>query len=51
MTMSMPEIERSLKQLHLSGVRDTLETRVLQAQAANQPFLETFSIILQDELD
>ena len=51
MTMSMPEIERSLKQLHLSGVRDTLETRVLQAQAANQPFLETFSMILQDELD
>lgn len=51
MTMSMPEIERSLKQLHLSGVRDTLETRLLQAQAANQPFLETFSIILQDELD
>lgn len=51
MTMSLPEIERSLQQLHLSGVRDTLETRVLQAQAANQPFLETFSIILQDELD
>lgn len=51
MTMSMPEIERSLKQLHLSGVRDTLETRILQAQAANRPFLETFSIILQDELD
>jgi DNA replication protein DnaC len=28
-----------------------LETRVLQAQVANQAFLETFSLILQDELD
>ena len=51
MSMSMPEIERALKQLRLSGVRATLETRVLQAQSANQAFLETFSLILQDELD
>jgi len=51
MTMTMPEIERCLQQLRLSGVRDTLQTRVLQAQGANQPFLETFSLILQDELD
>ncbi|MHC2559874.1 DNA replication protein DnaC [Bradyrhizobium liaoningense] len=49
--MTMPEIERCLRQLRLSGVRDTLQTRVLQAQGANQPFLETFSLILQDELD
>ena len=48
--MTMPEIERCLRQLRLSGVRDTLQTRVLQAQGANQPFLETFSLILQDEL-
>ena len=47
MTMTMPEIERCLQQLRLSGVRDTLQTRVLQAQGANQPFLETFSLILQ----
>ncbi|BAR53214.1 hypothetical protein NK6_22 [Bradyrhizobium diazoefficiens] len=39
--MTMPEIERCLRQLRLSGVRDTLQTRVLQAQGANQPFLET----------
>ena len=51
MSMTMPEIERALKQLRLSGVRATLETRVLQAQSANQAFLETFSLILQDELD
>jgi DNA replication protein DnaC len=51
MTMTLPEIDRCLRQLRLSGVRDTLETRILQAQGANQPFLETFSLILQDELD
>ena len=26
-------------------------TRILQAQATGQPFLETFSLVLQDELD
>ena len=51
MTMSMNEIERALRDLRLSGVRATLDTRVLQAQASQQPFLETFSLILQDELD
>lgn len=44
-------MERTLRQLRLSGVRATLETRVLQAQTSNQAFLETFSLILQDELD
>jgi hypothetical protein len=51
MTMTLPEIEHCLKQLRLSGVRATLETRILQAQSSNQSFLETFSMILQDELD
>jgi len=51
MSMSMIEIEKALKQLRLSGVRATLETRVLEAQVANLSFLETFSTILQDELD
>lgn len=51
MSMSMIEIEKALKQLRLSGVRATLETRLLEAQAANLSFLETFSAILQDELD
>ena len=51
MTMSLPEIEHCLKQLRLSGVRATLETRIIQAQVSNQAFLETFSLILQDELD
>jgi len=51
MSMNMMEIEKALKQLRLSGMRATLETRVLEAQAADLSFLETFSSILQDELD
>jgi DNA replication protein DnaC len=51
MTMSMIEIEQALKQLRLAGVRATLETRLLEAQAANLSFLETFAAVLQDELD
>lgn len=51
MSMSMIEIEKALKQLRLSGVRATLETRLLEAQAGHCSFLETFSAILQDELD
>jgi hypothetical protein len=51
MTTTLPDIERALRLLRLSGVRDTLETRVLQPQGSQQPFLETFALILQDELD
>jgi len=51
MSMSLMEIEQALKQLRLSGVRATLETRLIESQAANLSFLETFSMILQDELD
>lgn len=40
--MSMVEIEKALKQLRLSGVRATLETRLIEAQASNLSFLETF---------
>lgn len=47
----MIEIERALRALRLSGIRATLETRILQAQANQEPFLDTFSLILQDELD
>ena len=51
MTMSMIEIDRTLRALRLSGIRATLDTRILQAQSTGQPFLETFSLVLQDELD
>ena len=49
--MNMVEIERALRELRLSGIAETLSTRVLQAQAAQEPFLETFAAMLQDELD
>jgi DNA replication protein DnaC len=51
MSMSMIEIERALHELRLSGIQATLNTRILQAQANQEPFLDTFSMILQDELD
>jgi DNA replication protein DnaC len=47
----MFEIERALRELRLSGIADTLNTRVMQAQAAQQPFVETLAAMLQDELD
>ncbi len=49
--MNMIEIERALRELRLSGIAQTLSTRVMQAQAAQEPFLETFAAMLQDELD
>jgi len=49
--MNMIEIERALRELRLSGIADTLNTRVMQAQAAQQPFVETLAAMLQDELD
>lgn len=49
--MNMIEIERALRELRLSGIAETLSTRVMQAQAAHEPFLETFAAMLQDELD
>ena len=51
MPMTMPEIDQCLRQLRLSGVRATLETRILQAQSSNQAFIETLSLLLQDEMD
>ena len=49
--MNLAEIERALRELRLSGIAETLSTRVMQAQAAQEPFLETFAAMLQDELD
>jgi len=51
MTMSIPEIERTLGQLRLSGARGTLQTRLQQALAAQMPPAEVLAALLQDELD
>lgn len=49
--MTLSEIEHALRQLRLSGIADTLGTRVMQAQTAQEPFLDTFAAMLRDELD
>lgn len=51
MTMSIIELERSLKALRLSGMSATLEARALQVSAGNLDFIEAFSFLVQDELD
>jgi DNA replication protein DnaC len=49
--MTLNEIERALRELRLSGIAATLSTRMMQAQSNQEPFLETFAAMLQDELD
>jgi DNA replication protein DnaC len=49
--MTLNEIERALRELRLSGIAATLSTRVMQGQSNQEPFLETFAAMLQDELD
>ena len=49
--MTLTEIERALRELRLSGIAATLNTRVMQAQSSQEPFLDTFASMLQHELD
>jgi len=51
MPMSLSEIEKTLTALRLHGMKTTLETRAIQANQDGVAFLETFSWLLQDELD
>jgi DNA replication protein DnaC len=51
MPMSMPELERALRTLRLSGMTATLEARALQVAAQEMDFVEAFSWLVQDELD
>jgi len=37
--------------LRLSGIAQTLSARLMQAQASQDPFWDTFADVLQDELD
>jgi DNA replication protein DnaC len=47
----MPELQRSLRALRLSGMIATLEARAMQVQSHQMNFLEAFSWLVQDELD
>jgi DNA replication protein DnaC len=51
MTMSMTELERSLRALRLSGMTATLQNRALQVAQRQMDFIEAFSALVQDELD
>jgi DNA replication protein DnaC len=49
--MSIPELERALRALRLSGMTATLETRAMQVAHHEMDFIEAFSWLVQDELD
>jgi DNA replication protein DnaC len=49
--MTILELERSLRSLRLSGMRETLEARALQVANHEMDFVEAFSWLVQDELD
>ena len=51
MPMSMPELERALTTLRLSGMTATLQARALQVASHEMDFVEAFSWLVQDELD
>ncbi len=51
MSMSITELERSLRALRLSGMTATLQTRALQVAQQQMDFIEAFSALVQDELD
>ena len=51
MPMSLAEMERNLVALRLPGMKETLETRALQANQGDEPFVEIFAYLVQDEID
>jgi DNA replication protein DnaC len=51
MSMSIPELERALRALRLSGMTATLQARALQVAQGEMDFVEAFSWLVQDELD
>lgn len=51
MTMTRTELERALRSLRLSGMIDTLSVRAMQVDNHDMTFIESFSWLVQDELD
>lgn len=51
MTMSITELEHSLRALRLSGMSATLQARALAVASHEMDFVEAFSWLVQDELD
>jgi DNA replication protein DnaC len=48
--MNLIELDRALRQLRLSGMAETLETRLSQAQAEKMPPIDLMSVLVNDEL-
>ncbi len=48
--MNLIELDHALRKLRLSGMADTLEIRLLEAQSENQPPIDTVSSLVGDEL-
>jgi DNA replication protein DnaC len=48
--MQLPELLRALRHLGLSGMAETLETRLVQAQAEQLPLADFLALLVQDEL-
>ncbi len=48
--MNLTELDHALRKLRLSGMADTLETRLLEAQSENQAPVDTVSALVGDEL-
>jgi len=51
MSMSIPELERALRALRLSGMIATLQARAQQVAHHQMDFIEAFAWLVQDELD
>jgi DNA replication protein DnaC len=51
MPMSIPELEKALRSLRLSGMNATLQARAVQVASHEMDFMEAFSWLVQDELD
>jgi DNA replication protein DnaC len=49
--MNLIELDRALRQLRMSGMAVTLETRMLQAQADAMAHIDLVSVLVSDELD
>jgi len=48
---NITDLERGMRQLHLKGMIQTLQARVMQVRQGDMDFLEAFSCLIKDELD
>ena len=48
--MNQTELQAALRKLRLSGMTDALESRLVQAQAANMTAIDFLSVLVSDEL-